>query len=89
MLLYSGVEIAKVKYIFFKNINLSGKEKLIMAKCELCEKSTVFGIKVSHSHRRANRAWSPNIKKVRVNINGTSRRMHICTRCMRSGKLGA
>ena len=26
-----------------------------MAKCEFCDKGVVFGIKVSHSHRRTNR----------------------------------
>ena len=28
-----------------------------MAKCDFCGKGVVFGIKVSHSHRRANRTW--------------------------------
>ena len=59
-----------------------------MAKCELCEKAAVFGIKVSHSHRRANKMWKPNLKRVKVNIGGTARRMYVCTRCLRSGKSG-
>jgi large subunit ribosomal protein L28 len=42
-----------------------------MAKCSICEKASHFGIKVSHSHRRANREWKSNVKKVRVNSNGT------------------
>ena len=33
-----------------------------MAKCEICGKDVSFGIKVSHSHRRSNRTWKPNIK---------------------------
>ena len=38
-----------------------------MAKCEFCDKGVVFGIKVSHSHRRTNRPWKPNVKRsVRV-----------------------
>ena len=36
-----------------------------MAKCEICGKDVAFGIKVSHSHRRSNRTWKPNIKRVR------------------------
>ena len=35
-----------------------------MAKCDFCEKGVVFGIQVSHSHRRSNRAWKPNVKRV-------------------------
>ena len=34
-----------------------------MAKCEYCGKDVSFGIKVSHSHRRSNRTWKPNIKR--------------------------
>ena len=30
-----------------------------MAKCACCGKGVAFGIKVSHSHRRSNRTWSP------------------------------
>ena len=33
-----------------------------MAKCEFCDKGVTFGIKVSHSHRRSNRPWKPNVK---------------------------
>ena len=33
-----------------------------MAKCECCGKGVTFGIKVSHSHRRSNRTWKPNVR---------------------------
>ena len=33
-----------------------------MAKCACCGKGVTFGIKVSHSHRRSNRTWNPNVK---------------------------
>ena len=36
-----------------------------MAKCDFCGKGVTFGIKVSHSHRRANRMWKPNVKRVK------------------------
>lgn len=58
-----------------------------MAKCDICGKSIAFGIKVSHSHRRANRTFKPNVKRVRALINGTPMRIHACTRCLRSGKV--
>ena len=60
-----------------------------MAKCEICNKSVSFGIKVSHSHRRSNRMWKPNIRRVRTTINGVRKRMYICTRCLRSGTKSA
>ncbi|MBQ2933753.1 MAG: 50S ribosomal protein L28 [Clostridia bacterium] len=58
-----------------------------MAKCDICNKQIAFGIKVSHSHRRSNRTWQPNVKKVKAIINGTPCRINACTRCLRSGKV--
>lgn len=58
-----------------------------MAKCDICGKGVVFGIKVSHSHRRSNRAWKPNIRKIRVMVNGAAKSMNVCTRCIRSNKV--
>ena len=37
-----------------------------MAKCSCCGKGVTFGIKVSHSHRRSNRTWNPNVKRVKA-----------------------
>ncbi|MGI6623387.1 MAG: 50S ribosomal protein L28 [Clostridiaceae bacterium] len=58
-----------------------------MAKCEVCDKGQHFGIQVSHSHRRSNRVWKPNVRKVKVNIDGVSKRMNICAKCLRSSKV--
>lgn len=58
-----------------------------MAKCDLCGKEITFGIRVSHSHRRSNRAWKPNIRRVKAVVNGSPKRIHVCTRCLRSGKV--
>ena len=51
-----------------------------MAKCEFCGKDVSFGIQVSHSHRRSNRTWKPNIKRVKAIVNGSPRRVYACTR---------
>ena len=58
-----------------------------MAKCDVCGKGVAFGIKVSHSHRRSKRTWKPNVRKVRAVVNGSVKSMHVCTRCLRSGKV--
>ncbi len=58
-----------------------------MAKCEICGKGVTFGIKVSHSHRRSNRAWKPNIRTVKALVNGTPKTLHVCSRCLRSNKV--
>ena len=56
-------------------------------KCDICGKAVSFGIKISHSHRRSNRSWKPNVQRVKAVVNGTSKRIHACTRCLRSGKV--
>jgi len=58
-----------------------------MAKCEICGKGVQFGIKVSHSHRRSNRTFKPNVKRIKAVVEGSSKYIHACTRCMRSGKV--
>ena len=56
-----------------------------MAKCAVCGKSVHFGNNVSHSHRRSNKMWKPNIKKVKVLVNGGAKKMPVCTGWLRSG----
>ena len=58
-----------------------------MAKCAICDKGVSFGIQVSHSHRRNNRMWTPNVKSVKVLVNGAAKKMNVCTSCLRSGKV--
>jgi len=58
-----------------------------MAKCAYCDKSVTFGIKVSHSHRRSNRTWKPNVKRVKAVVGGAPRHVYVCTRCLRSGRV--
>ena len=58
-----------------------------MAKCEVCGKGVSFVIQVSHSHRRSNRMWKANVRKVRAIVNGASKSVNVCSRCLRSGKV--
>ena len=56
-----------------------------MAKCSIRNKGAHFGIAVSHSHRRNNKMWKSNVKSVRVSVNGGTKKMYVCTGCLRSG----
>jgi large subunit ribosomal protein L28 len=42
---------------------------------------------VSHSHRRTRRRWNPNIQRIRAVVNGSPRRVSVCTSCIKSGKV--
>ncbi len=53
--------------------------------CEVCEKGLMSGHKVSHSNRKSNRTWAPNVQRVRVVVAGRPMHANVCTRCLRSG----
>jgi large subunit ribosomal protein L28 len=55
--------------------------------CEVCGKKPSFGMAVSHSHRRTKRRWNPNIQRVRAVVNGTHKRLNVCTGCIKAGKV--
>jgi len=44
----------------------------------------MFGHNVSHSNRATNRQFRPNIQRKRMLVDGAWRRIHVCTRCLRT-----
>ena len=58
-----------------------------MARCEICEKEKVFSMQVSHSHRRSSRTWKPNLRSVKAEIDGEVKRIHVCAKCLKNGKV--
>lgn len=58
-----------------------------MAKCSVCGKGVHFGKQVSHSHRKSNKQWKPNIRNIKALINGQSKKVQVCSQCLRSGKV--
>ncbi len=58
-----------------------------MAKCAVCDKGVHFGIQVSHSHRRNNKQWKPNIRTVKAVVDGRVQKLNVCAKCLRSGKV--
>ena len=55
--------------------------------CEVCGKGMMSGNNVSHSHLKTRRKWRPNIQRVRAMVEGEVKRVNVCTRCLRSGKV--
>jgi len=56
-------------------------------QCYVCEKSPSFGRTVSHAHNVSSRKFYPNLQSVRILENGSVKRVRVCTRCLRSGKV--
>ena len=62
-----------------------------MAKCEICEKTLSHGNKISiarsHVSRRATRTFKPNLRTVKAMVDGQVKRISVCSKCLRSGKV--
>lgn len=56
-------------------------------RCDVCGKGPQFGNRVSHAHNVTNRRFNPNLQTVRAVTKGVQRRVKVCTRCLRSGKV--
>ena len=53
-------------------------------KCEICDKGPMFGNNVSHAKNATKRRWNPNIKKMRVVVQGSIKSLKVCTRCLKA-----
>ena len=66
------------------------------AVCEICGKHPVFGKSVSRLgsnamnrriKARTSRRFNPNIQRIRALVNGSPQRIHVCTGCIKAGKV--
>ena len=66
------------------------------AVCDICTKGPVFGNRVSRLggnaqvrrvKGRSKRRFNPNIQRVRAVVGGTPKRLHVCTSCLKAGKV--
>jgi len=55
--------------------------------CEICGKKPMYGNNVSHAHNLSRRRWLPNLQKIRVDVDGETKRMKVCTSCIQAGKV--
>ena len=55
--------------------------------CDICSKRRGIGNNVSHANNKTKRTWQPNLQKVHAQVNGASKTLTVCTRCIRSGKV--
>ena len=56
-------------------------------RCDVCGKGPLSGHRISHAHNVTHRRFNPNLRRVRAISNGVQRRLKVCTRCLRSGKV--
>ena len=55
--------------------------------CHSCGKRPAFGQSRSHSMVATKRRFDANLQKVRIVENGAPKRVYVCTRCLKAGKV--
>ncbi len=55
--------------------------------CDICGKGPTFGHHVSNANNRTTRRWYPNLQTVRARVAGETRRIRVCTQCLKSNKV--
>ena len=55
--------------------------------CQVTGKKPLVGHHVSHANNKTKRRWKPNLQEVRAASAGGVKRILVCTRCLRSGRV--
>ena len=63
------------------------KECIVAFTCDICSKRRQSGNNISHANNKTKRIFKPNLQPIRALINGQPKRIQVCTRCLRSGKV--
>jgi large subunit ribosomal protein L28 len=69
------------------SFNLDPQEFTVAAVCDICAKKPGFGNNRPWSRKITKRRFDPNIQRVRAVVNGTPKRMNVCTGCLKAGKV--
>jgi len=55
--------------------------------CEICGKKPLVGSNISHAHNVTKRRFNPNLQSVRAISDGRTKKIVVCTRCLKSGRV--
>jgi large subunit ribosomal protein L28 len=61
--------------------------KIMSQVCEICGKGPQYGNNISHAHNVTRRRWNVNLQAVKALINGATKRVRVCTSCIKTGKV--
>jgi large subunit ribosomal protein L28 len=56
-------------------------------RCDICGKGPSVGNRISHAHNVTKRRWLANLVSMRALVGGVARRVRVCTRCLKAGKV--
>lgn len=55
--------------------------------CDICGKHSSVGHAISHAHNTTLRRWQPNLRHVRALVDGQVKRIRVCAKCLKAGKV--
>jgi large subunit ribosomal protein L28 len=64
-----------------------GPIAVMAQQCEICGKKPQFGNRISHAHNVTKRRWNVNLRPVHARVGAATKRIRVCTSCLRSGKV--
>jgi len=56
-------------------------------RCDVCGKGPVVGHRISHAHNVTKRRWLVNLVSMRAKVGKSVKRLRVCTRCLKAGKV--
>ena len=56
-------------------------------KCDICGKGPLVGNTISHANNKTKKRSLPNLQSVRANMDGSIKRVRVCMRCLKAGKV--
>ena len=69
------------------DLRINDWSNTMAAKCDLCGKGPQFGNNVSHANNTTRRRWNVNLRPVKAKLDGASKRIRVCTSCIKTGKV--
>jgi large subunit ribosomal protein L28 len=56
-------------------------------KCSICGRGAQVGNQVSHANNKTKRRFNINLQSVRTKVGGGIKKVLVCTRCLKAGKI--
>jgi large subunit ribosomal protein L28 len=56
-------------------------------ECEICGKTPLKAAKLTFSHKQNVHRQAPNLQTMKANLNGTVKKIKVCTSCIKAGKV--
>ena len=56
-------------------------------QCENCGKTPLKSAKLTFSHKQIPNRQQPNLQEIRTTVNGQTKRITVCTSCLKAGKV--